>query len=101
MLTRIGGKESCSVPGGCTDTGDQDEFGVRISRPGWEARWKSRVSEPGHSAKVFPLELENLALTIIAVSSGADVNGSVQIGSIHFDHRILLHTLILAFAHCA
>ena len=32
------GKDSSSVPGGCTGTGDQDELGESISRPGWEAR---------------------------------------------------------------
>ena len=48
-----GGKESSSVPGGFVGTGDQDEFGVRISRPGWETRWNRRVREPGHLAKVF------------------------------------------------
>lgn len=46
MLTRIGGRASCSVPGGVTGTGDQVEVGVRISRPGWERRWKSRVTVP-------------------------------------------------------
>ena len=48
-----GGKESSSVPGGCTGTGDQDDLGVRISRPAWEARWKRRVREPGNSVKEF------------------------------------------------
>jgi len=45
MFTRIGGKESLSVPGGLVGTDDQLEF-VRISRPDCEVRWKSRVNEP-------------------------------------------------------
>ena len=47
------GNKSSSVPGGCTGTGDQDELGVRISRPGWATRWKRRVREPGNLVKEF------------------------------------------------
>ena len=55
------GKESSSVPGGYTHTGDQDESGVKISRPGWESRWKSRVMEPEDLVKAFfPLKHERL-----------------------------------------
>lgn len=47
-VNTYGGRISSSVPGGCTGTGDHDELGVRISRPGCEARWNRRVREPGH-----------------------------------------------------
>ena len=46
MFTKIGGKESFSVPDGLTGTGDQELAGERISSPGCEARWKRRVKEP-------------------------------------------------------
>ena len=47
------GKGSPSVPGGYIGTGDQDESGARISRPGWEKRWKRRVREPEQLVKAF------------------------------------------------
>ena len=57
LRNTYGGRQSSSVPGGCTGTGDQDELGVRISRPGWKARWNRRVREPGHLLKMFfPLD---------------------------------------------
>lgn len=46
MLTRMGGEGSDSVPAGRTGTGAQAFSRVRISRPAWPARRKSRVMEP-------------------------------------------------------
>lgn len=45
-MTKIGGIGSLSVPGGVTGTGDQVERAVRISRPGWDRRWKRSVMVP-------------------------------------------------------
>jgi len=53
ILTKIGGNGSHSVPGGQIGTLDQDMREVRISRPGWEGRWKRRVSDP-HGLVRFP-----------------------------------------------
>lgn len=44
------------------------------------------------SKSILPFESsENLALTVIAMSSGSDVNGSVQVGFIHSNCRVLPH----------
>lgn len=46
--------------------------------------WASSIS-------ILPSKSETLALTVIAMCSGSDVNGSVQVGFIRFNCGILTH----------